>query len=124
MLNSIKDLINGVLAEINSIDGIEASAVVSRDGLLVSANMPNGQDAETIAALTATMMGAAETAISELNRGNISQIIVESDMVKIVCVDMGKRALLVLSMPSSTEIEGIRDNLISTKNKIVSVLDQ
>ena len=124
MLNSIKDLINGVLAEINSIDGIEASAVVTRDGLLVSANMPNGQDAETIAALTATMMGAAETAISELNRGNISQIIVESDMVKIVCVDMGKRALLVLSMPSSTEIEGIRDNLISTKNKIVSVLDQ
>ena len=124
MLNSIKDLINDVLAEINSIDGIEASAVVTRDGLLVSANMPNGQDAETIAALTATMMGAAETAISELNRGNISQIIVESDMVKIVCVDMGKRALLVLSMPSSTEIEGIRDNLISTKNKIVSVLDQ
>lgn len=124
MSNSIKDLINGVLAEINSIDGIEASAVVSRNGLLVSANMPNGQDAETIAALTATMMGAAETALSELNKGNISQIIVESDMVKVVCVDMGKRALLVLSMHSSTEIEGIRDNLISTKNKIVSVLDQ
>lgn len=124
MSNSIKDLINGVLAEINSIDGIEASAVVSRNGLLVSANMPNGQDAETIAALTATMMGAAETALSELTKGNISQIIVESDMVKVVCVDMGKRALLVLSMHSSTEIEGIRDNLISTKNKIVSVLDQ
>ncbi|MBC2698812.1 MAG: roadblock/LC7 domain-containing protein [ANME-2 cluster archaeon] len=45
-----------------NIGGIEACAIVSRDGLLMSSDMPDGIMGETFAAMSATMLGAAETA--------------------------------------------------------------
>ena len=124
MSNTLKDQMNAMLLELNSIDDIEASAVVSRDGLLISAQMTNGLDADTFAAMTATMMGAAETAIVELGKGTISQVTVESDQVTVICVGAGERALLVLPMSASTPIDSVRDNVMATKDKIVALLNQ
>ncbi len=124
MSNSIKDQLNTLLDDLNFDNNIDASAVVSRDGLLITANMANELDAETFAAMTATMMGAAETAILELDKGKISQILVESDKSKILCIGAGKRALLVLTLLPSTELRVIRNNILSTKDKIVSLLNQ
>jgi len=124
MSNTLKDQMNAMLFELNSIDDIEASAVVSRDGLLISAQMSNGLDADTFAAMTATMMGAAETAIVELDKGIISQVTVESDQVTVICVGAGERALLVLTMSASTSIDSVRDNVMDTKDKIIALLNQ
>ena len=74
--------------------------------------------------MTATMMGAAETALLELNKGSISQVIVESDESRIICLGAGERALLVLATSSDVQLENIRENLLSTREKLVSVLDQ
>ena len=124
MVNSLKEQFSDLLTELNNANDIEASAVVSRDGLLISAQMSNGMDADTFAAMTATMMGAAETAIIELDKGSISQVTVESDEAKVVCVGAGERALLVLTVPASTSIEAIRDNVHAARDKITSLLNQ
>lgn len=123
MSESIKEQLNDLLKNLHDQNEIEASAVVSRDGLIITAKMSNGLDADTFAAMTATMMGAAETAITEIDKGNISQVIVESNKAKIVCLGAGERALLVLTTPISTQIERIRDSVISTKDKIISLLN-
>ncbi len=93
--HGIKEMLTEVLVELNRGGTAYASAVVSRDGLLMASAMPEDLDAETFAAMTATMVGAAETAFSELKRGVAERVIVEGGRAKIVAMGAGREALLV-----------------------------
>jgi predicted regulator of Ras-like GTPase activity (Roadblock/LC7/MglB family) len=62
---SVKALIDETLNAFKAVGGVVASAVVTRDGLLVSSDITTGVDAETFAAMSASMVGAAETAMVE-----------------------------------------------------------
>ncbi|HDM26989.1 MAG TPA: hypothetical protein ENG27_01580 [Candidatus Bathyarchaeota archaeon] len=92
----LKEMLRELLLELNRGGLAYASAIVSRDGLLMASAMPEDVDAETFAAMTATMVGAAETAFSELKRGAAERVIVEGPRAKIVAVGAGKEALLVV----------------------------
>lgn len=85
-----------ILSDLRKTGGIEACAVASRDGLLIRANMPKGYHAETFAAMSATMLGAAETAIIELKKGIPERVIVESNHGKLIAVGAGPKALLII----------------------------
>lgn len=85
-----------ILSDLKNLGGIEASAIASRDGLLMNSDMPEGVIAETFAAMSATMLGAAETAAMELNKGLPSRVIVESKNGKLICMGAGHKALLVV----------------------------
>ena len=89
-------ILQEIVTDLKNIGGIEACAIASRDGLLMSSDMPDGIIGETFAAMSATMLGAAETATTELNRGLPSRIIVESQTGKLICMGAGPKALLVV----------------------------
>ncbi|UZE92339.1 MAG: roadblock/LC7 domain-containing protein [Methanosarcinales archaeon] len=99
----VKDTIVGmlekVLTDLRRTGDIEASAIVSRDGLLMASDIAEGIHAETFAAMSATMLGAAETAISELNKGIPDRVIVESKKGKVITTGAGPKALLVVMTP-------------------------
>jgi hypothetical protein len=97
MMATTKELMEKVLKDISKAGDVEASAVVSRDGLLMAADFEHHSfSAETFAAMTATMLGAAETAISELKRGVPDRVIVESKEAKVIAAGAGPKALLVV----------------------------
>lgn len=77
--------------------GIEASAVVSRDGIIIiySGLQTGGEEKEAFAAMAAAVLGAAETATSELKQGVPRRIIIESGDRKLIEVGAGPLALLV-----------------------------
>ncbi|OGS56308.1 MAG: hypothetical protein A3K60_07630 [Euryarchaeota archaeon RBG_19FT_COMBO_56_21] len=75
--------------------GAIASAVVSRDGLVIAADVPEGVSMETFGIMCATLMGAASTAHSELRAGTPQRVIVESEDTKMVLVGAGRKALIV-----------------------------
>lgn len=87
--------LKGALRELRTSLGAIAAAVVSRDGLVVSADLPEGAYADTFAIMCATMLGAASTAHSELRAGIPDRIIVESDETRTIIVGAGRKALLV-----------------------------
>ncbi|MDY6930884.1 MAG: roadblock/LC7 domain-containing protein [Halobacteriota archaeon] len=95
-MSTVKEMLEKLLDDLKMIGNIEASAIVSRDGLLMSSDIPGGVHAETFAAMNATMMGAAETAISELNKGVPDRIIIESKEAKVIVTGAGQKALLVV----------------------------
>jgi predicted regulator of Ras-like GTPase activity (Roadblock/LC7/MglB family) len=79
--------------------GIESSAVVRRDGVLIEADLPGGEEEnEAFAAMAAAMLGAAETATSELRQGVPRRVILEMGDRRIVEVGAGPVALLVASV--------------------------
>jgi predicted regulator of Ras-like GTPase activity (Roadblock/LC7/MglB family) len=75
--------------------GAIASAVISRDGLVIAADMPEGVSMETFAIMCATLLGAASTANSELRVGTPLHVLVESEDAKMVVVGAGRKALIV-----------------------------
>jgi len=56
------EMLEKILKEINNIGGVETSAIASRDGLLICSTITRKQHVETFVAMSATMIGAAETA--------------------------------------------------------------
>jgi len=92
----VRALIEEVLSELRRVGGINASAAVTRDGLLIASDVMGDIDAETFAAMTATMTGAAETAMNEVRAGNIQRVIVEGESAKIIAMGAGPKALIVV----------------------------
>lgn len=88
----LEEILNGL----KNTGGVEASAVASRDGLLLHSTISGKYHAETFAAMSATMLGAAETATTELGKGIPERIIVESNDWKIITTGAGPRALLIV----------------------------
>jgi predicted regulator of Ras-like GTPase activity (Roadblock/LC7/MglB family) len=79
--------------------GIESSAVVSRDGVVIASDMPGSEEeTEAFAAMAAAMLGAAETATSELRQGVPRRVIMEIGDRRVVGVGAGPMALLVASV--------------------------
>jgi len=91
-----KEQLETVLSNLKKVGGILSSAVISRDGLLVASDLTKTVDADTFAAMSAAMEGAAETAVSELKQGELKQIIVDADAGKLITLSAGKKAILVV----------------------------
>ncbi|MFQ6050716.1 MAG: roadblock/LC7 domain-containing protein [Candidatus Hydrothermarchaeota archaeon] len=95
-MSTLKEDLEVILKELKKVGDIEASAVVTRDGLLMASDIPEGIEKGTFAAMTATMTGAAETAISELKKGVPERILIESPETKVISTGAGPKALLVV----------------------------
>ena len=96
----IIDMVDKVLADLKRVGGVEACAAASRDGLLIRAIMQKEEFAESFAAMSATMLGAAETATTELGKGIPNRVIVESERGRLIAVGAGPRALLIVLVSS------------------------
>jgi len=97
-MTTIKEMMEKILNDLKNVGDIEASAIVSRDGLLMASNISSNVRAETFAAMSATMLGAAETALSELKKGVPERVIIESKEGKVIAAGAGPKALLIAMM--------------------------
>ncbi len=89
-----KQTIDRILHDLNNTKGIEASAVLSREGLLISTTM--ARNAESVGAMSATMFGAAEIAAIEFGKGNTNRVIVETKFGKLIASKAGPKTLIVV----------------------------
>jgi len=83
--------------------GAIASAIISRDGLVIASDMPEGVSGDTFAIMSATLLGAASTANSELRIGMPLSVVVESEDARILLVGAGRKALLVCVLPRKAD---------------------
>lgn len=85
-----------VLDEIRSIPSIYEATVVSRSGMHIAGDAPKGVHLETFVAMSAILLGAAETATAEL-KDKLQYVSVELTRGKMVLISAGPRALLVVN---------------------------
>lgn len=96
--------LSAVLRRLNE-SGIEASAVVSRDGIILQSELQAGEEEkEVFAAMAAAVLGAAETATSELKQGVPRHIIIEAGDSRLIEVGAGPMALLVAIVSTKTPL--------------------
>ncbi|MGB8218683.1 MAG: roadblock/LC7 domain-containing protein [Candidatus Methanoperedens sp.] len=116
------EIVDKVLADLKKVRGIETCAVASRDGLLIRAIQQEGQNLDSFVAMSATLFGAAETAIAMFGKGIPSRVIIESDRGRVIAIGAGPKALLIVIVSLDTGLELILLELEKAAKKVKELL--
>jgi len=73
---------------------IEASAVVSVDGLPIASALPQGVEEDRVSAMSAAMLSLGERIASELGRGSLAQVYIKGEKGYVVLMSVGEEAVL------------------------------
>jgi predicted regulator of Ras-like GTPase activity (Roadblock/LC7/MglB family) len=96
MLTAVLNDLNGTSAD------IEASAVISTDGLMMAALLPSGMDEDRVGAMSAAMLSLGDRTSRELARGGLEQVLVKGDKGYVLMTHAGENAVLtVLAKPNA-----------------------
>jgi uncharacterized protein len=90
--------LDAVLNELNSGPaGIEASAVISIDGLIIASRLPQGVDEDRVGARSAAMMTLGEQTIRDLARGGtLRQVMIAGEQGIVLMANAGPDAVLTV----------------------------
>lgn len=96
-----------VLAEVSAHEGVLGAAIVSRDGLCVKAAGRLNLDRETFSAMSATVMGAAEIALGDVEGGRARSVVATTDHAKMVVVGATRELLLIAYARADAQDAGL-----------------
>lgn len=90
MLQSILSDLNGGSAD------IEASAIVSVDGLMIASALPANMDEDRVGAMSAAMLSLGDRTAAELARGTLEQVMIKGESGYVLLIHAGKDAVLTV----------------------------
>jgi predicted regulator of Ras-like GTPase activity (Roadblock/LC7/MglB family) len=73
---------------------IEASAVVSVDGLSIASALPHEVEEDRVSAMSAAMLSLGERIASELGRGTLDQVYIKGEKGYVILMSVGEEAVL------------------------------
>ena len=73
---------------------IEASAIVSVDGLPIATALPREVEEDRVSAMSAAMISLGERIASELGRGTLEQVYIKGESGYVVLMAIGEEAVL------------------------------
>ena len=96
MLNSILNELNGTSAD------IEASGVISIDGLMMASQMPAELDEDRVGAMSAAMLSLGDRTAQELSRGRLEQVLIKGENGYVLMTGAGNEAVVtVMAKPKA-----------------------
>ena len=75
---------------------VEASAVVSVDGLIIAAALPTTVEEDRVAAMSAAMLSLGERIAGELGRGSLDEVYIHRDEGYVLLTSVGFEAVLTV----------------------------
>lgn len=99
----LADMLKSVLSELNgSSADVEASAIISTDGLMMASLMPQGIDEDRMGAMSAAMLSLGDRTAQELSRGALEQVLIKGADGYVLMTGAGKESVLtVLAKPNA-----------------------
>lgn len=88
----------------SSSPGVEASAVVSVDGLTIASDLPSNVEEDRVSAMTAAMLSLGERIAMELQRGSPEQVYIRGDNGFVVLMAVGEDAVLTVLARHETKL--------------------
>ncbi len=99
----LADMLKAVLTQLNSSSAdIEASAIISSDGLMMASMLPQGFDEDRIGAMSAAMLSLGDRTAQELTRGRLEQVLIKGSQGYVLLTGAGKESVItVLVAPNA-----------------------
>ncbi|MEP0761804.1 MAG: roadblock/LC7 domain-containing protein [Chloroflexota bacterium] len=83
---------------------IEASAIVSVDGLIMASALPSDAEEDRVSAMSAAMLSLGERIAGELGRGTLDQVYVRGDSGYVILMAIGEEAVLTALVRDSAKL--------------------
>lgn len=102
---TIAEMLETVLNEIRFVGGIQASVLVSKEGLMMASdNTTSGVDSDIIGAMVAMLIRSAAHVSKELNKGELDYLLLHTQFGEIIIMKSGPNAILTVLTDSSENI--------------------
>lgn len=88
----------------SSTTDVEASAIVSVDGLIIASALPSDATEDRVAAMSAAMLSLGERIAMELGRGALEQVYVKGDQGYVILMSVGDEAVLTVLAHSRAKL--------------------
>jgi predicted regulator of Ras-like GTPase activity (Roadblock/LC7/MglB family) len=75
---------------------VEASAVVSVDGLIIASALPADVEEDRVSAMSAAMLSLGERIAGELGRGTLDQVYIHGANGYVILMSVGEEAVLTV----------------------------
>ena len=99
------DELNKILRKLQSDSpGLEASALISEDGLMIASALTPELEENRVAGMTATLLNLGTRAAVELARGEVKEVIIRGDHGYAVMINAGRGALLLALANESAKL--------------------
>ena len=122
-MSRMQELIETLKKLQRSSGDIEASAIVSEDGLIIASLLPQDVEEEQVAAMSAAMLSMGTRIVAELNRGKLNQLFVRGSEGYVVSVNAGPNAVLLALASKEAKLGLIFLDISRAAKKIAEILD-
>ena len=83
---------------------IQASALVSVDGLIIASALPASVEEDRVSAMSAAMLSLGERISLELKRGALDQVYIRGDQGYVLLTSVGNEAVLTVMANSGAKL--------------------
>ncbi len=83
---------------------VEASAVVSVDGLTIASALPGDVEEDRVSAMSAAMLSLGERIAGELGRGTLDQVYIKGENGFVILMSVGEDAVLTVLARSQAKL--------------------
>jgi len=73
---------------------LEGSAVISVEGLMIASRLPNTLTDDLMASMSAAMLALGERIAHDLNRGELSQVVIRGELGYVLLMAVNENAVL------------------------------
>lgn len=122
MVRTKTDMLKKVLDGLESTGFVDASIIVSRDGLPMSSNVPENVTEESLAAIAAAMFKSSDSATIRLQRQETDLIIIRTREGNIVFMTAGADGILGGMTGSDAGLGLLLAEMESAVDKIIQIL--
>ena len=99
------DMLSSILSDLNgSSADIEASGVISTDGLMMAAELPATMDEDRVGAMSAAMLSLGDRTAQELARGTLEQVLIKGENGYVVMTHAGTDAVVTVIAKSNAKL--------------------
>lgn len=100
-----QDMLTSILTDLNgSSADIEASGIISTDGLMMASVLPAGLDEDRVGAMSAAMLSLGDRTAMELARGELEQVLIKGDKGYVLMAYAGDQAVLTVMAKPKTKL--------------------
>jgi predicted regulator of Ras-like GTPase activity (Roadblock/LC7/MglB family) len=101
---------------------IEASAIVSVDGLTIASALPQEVEEDRVSAMSAAMLSLGERIASELGRGNLKQVYIKGEQGFVILTSIGEDAVLTALARENAKLGLIFLDMRRATNEIAKLI--
>lgn len=122
MAKSRSEMMEQRLRDLAQTEGIEASAVVSIDGLTMASALPADVEEDRVSAMSAAMLSLGERIASELGRGVLEQVYIQGGKGSVVVAAVGEEAVLTILATEKARLGMVLHDMRRASDELAKLL--